>query len=63
MQDVDGDVHRSLLWLLEHDVAEAGEMFFVVDYDHFGDVVAHELIPNGSSILVCYIHIGGPYCV
>ena len=52
MEDVDADVHRSLLWLLENDVTAAGEMFFVVDYDHFGDVVTHELVPGGASILV-----------
>lgn len=28
------------------------DMFFVMDYDHFGEVRSHELVPNGSNIKV-----------
>eukprot|EP00047_Mylnosiga_fluctuans_P002681 m.225488 g.225488 ORF g.225488 m.225488 type:complete len:926 (-) comp11270_c0_seq1:199-2976(-) len=52
LQDTDADVHRSLLWLLENDISEVTDMTFSVDYDHFGDVITHELIPNGANVQV-----------
>eukprot|EP00048_Salpingoeca_helianthica_P022738 m.20050 g.20050 ORF g.20050 m.20050 type:complete len:978 (-) comp7730_c0_seq1:22-2955(-) len=55
MQDTDADVHRSLLWVLETEIAsgDAGPgITFVADYDRFGEVVSHELIPGGASIPV-----------
>jgi hypothetical protein len=52
MQDVDADVHRSLLWLLENDIADGVDMVFAVDHDSNGEAVTHELVPGGSEIKV-----------
>ena len=52
LQDTDADVHRSMLWLLGNDISEVTDMHFDVDYDLFGEVVTHELVPGGSEILV-----------
>lgn len=52
MQDTDLDVHRSLLWVLETTLEDADDgpgLTFVADYDRFGEVVSHELIPGGAD--------------
>eukprot|EP00055_Hartaetosiga_balthica_P008981 m.34748 g.34748 ORF g.34748 m.34748 type:complete len:920 (-) comp6553_c0_seq1:1143-3902(-) len=52
LQDVDEDVHRSMIWILENEVTEDMEMYFVVDYDEFGEMTTHPLMPNGENVLV-----------
>eukprot|EP00730_Choanoeca_flexa_P003867 TRINITY_DN11527_c0_g1_i1.p1 TRINITY_DN11527_c0_g1~~TRINITY_DN11527_c0_g1_i1.p1 ORF type:complete len:940 (+),score=249.24 TRINITY_DN11527_c0_g1_i1:157-2976(+) len=49
LQDVDPDVHRSLIWVLENDVAEIGDMTFTVDSDQMGDITTVELLPGGAD--------------
>eukprot|EP00054_Salpingoeca_dolichothecata_P029140 m.226761 g.226761 ORF g.226761 m.226761 type:complete len:1258 (-) comp26405_c0_seq3:76-3849(-) len=51
LQVVDPQMHRSLLWMLENDVEDM-DMYFTVDYDDFGAMVTHELIPDGSNVQV-----------
>eukprot|EP00051_Salpingoeca_urceolata_P023462 m.397961 g.397961 ORF g.397961 m.397961 type:complete len:943 (+) comp20108_c2_seq2:205-3033(+) len=52
LQDVDHDVHQSLLWVLENNVDEVPDLYFTVDYDSFGEIKSHELKPGGADMQV-----------
>ena len=52
LQEVDPAMHQSLIWILENPGTEALSMTFSVDYDRFGELVTHELKPNGADIEV-----------
>jgi E3 ubiquitin ligase SMURF1/2 len=50
---VDIELHRSLCWMLEHDITNAfDDMTFAVNHDAFGQLQVKELKPNGRNIQV-----------
>ena len=51
LQLIDSEVYRSLEWMLENDVDDLG-MAFVVDVDHFGEIIQEELKADGKSCKV-----------
>ncbi|EGD77834.1 hypothetical protein PTSG_08925 [Salpingoeca rosetta] len=52
LQDVDPDVHRSMIWILENTVTEDMELYFVADYESFGVMKQHPLVPGGETVKV-----------
>uniref|UniRef100_UPI00358ED34A E3 ubiquitin-protein ligase SMURF2-like n=1 Tax=Myxine glutinosa TaxID=7769 RepID=UPI00358ED34A len=52
MEAVDPDLHKSLVWILENDITGVLENAFCVEHEAFGQIVQHELRPNGQNLPV-----------
>ncbi|XP_067952073.1 E3 ubiquitin-protein ligase HECW2-like isoform X2 [Watersipora subatra] len=53
LESLDAEFHRSLLWIKDNDISEAGlDLTFSVDEEVFGQVTERELKPNGMNIPV-----------
>jgi E3 ubiquitin ligase SMURF1/2 len=52
IQLVDAELHRSLCWMLTNDIQEVIDTTFSVEHDSFGQLVIHELKPNGRDVQV-----------
>ncbi|XP_050308528.1 E3 ubiquitin-protein ligase SMURF2 [Anthonomus grandis grandis] len=55
LQDIEGvdpELHRSLTWMLDHNIDGVLDTTFSVENNSFGVVKVHELKPGGSSIAV-----------
>lgn len=52
LEDVDPDLHRSLVWMLENDIEEVLDHTFCVESSSFGQFQEHELKPGGAEIKV-----------
>eukprot|EP00039_Didymoeca_costata_P012580 m.181931 g.181931 ORF g.181931 m.181931 type:complete len:896 (-) comp15520_c2_seq6:259-2946(-) len=52
LQEVDADLHRSMLWVLENDISDVPGMTFSADYSHFGEMKTYDLVENGQNIEV-----------
>lgn len=53
LEHVDPEYHKSLMYILEHDVEEAcPDTAFVTEVDFFGRKDIVELKPGGASIMV-----------
>jgi len=52
LQEADPTVHRSMIWMLENDVTEVPDLTFSTDIEVMGEMVTHNLIPNGENIAV-----------
>lgn len=52
LQEEDGDIHRSMLWILENDITGVLDSTFSADHDYLGDMTTIDLIPNGRNIAV-----------
>lgn len=52
IQLVDPELHRSLCWMLNNDIKEVIDTTFSVEHDSFGQLVIHELKPNGRDLQV-----------
>lgn len=52
LEHFDGDLHRSLKWMLENDISGITEETFSADISILGEVLNVDLIPNGSLIPV-----------
>lgn len=54
LQDIDPEVARSLIWMLNNDVSSMSElgMTFSVERNIMGMLETIDLIPNGRNILV-----------
>ncbi|KAK4643054.1 NEDD4 E3 ubiquitin-protein ligase [Podospora pseudocomata] len=51
MEGVDADFHRSLQWILDNDITDAGlEMTFSTEDERFGVIAVEDLKPNGRNI-------------
>uniref|UniRef100_A0A7M4DVX8 E3 ubiquitin-protein ligase SMURF1 n=1 Tax=Crocodylus porosus TaxID=8502 RepID=A0A7M4DVX8_CROPO len=52
MELVDPDLHNSLVWILENDITGVLDHTFCVEHNAYGEIIQHELKPNGKSIPV-----------
>ncbi|CAH2291957.1 E3 ubiquitin- ligase SMURF2 [Pelobates cultripes] len=52
MESVDPDLHNSLVWILENDITAVLDHTFCVEHNAYGELIQHELKPNGKSIPV-----------
>ncbi|GCB71426.1 hypothetical protein scyTo_0001567 [Scyliorhinus torazame] len=52
MESVDPDLHNSLVWILENDITGVLDHTFCVEHNAYGEIIQHELKPNGKSIPV-----------
>uniref|UniRef100_A0A674PE00 HECT-type E3 ubiquitin transferase n=1 Tax=Takifugu rubripes TaxID=31033 RepID=A0A674PE00_TAKRU len=52
MESVDPDLHNSLVWILDNDITGVLDHTFCVEHNAYGEIVQHELKPNGKSIPV-----------
>uniref|UniRef100_A0A5F8H1N4 HECT-type E3 ubiquitin transferase n=1 Tax=Monodelphis domestica TaxID=13616 RepID=A0A5F8H1N4_MONDO len=52
MELVDPDLHNSLVWILENDITGVLDHTFCVEHNAYGEIIQHELKPNGKSISV-----------
>uniref|UniRef100_A0A8C9SYP8 E3 ubiquitin-protein ligase SMURF1 n=1 Tax=Scleropages formosus TaxID=113540 RepID=A0A8C9SYP8_SCLFO len=52
MESVDPDLHNSLVWILDNDITGVLDHTFCVEHSAYGQIVQHELKPNGKSIPV-----------
>ncbi|CAM9917416.1 E3 ubiquitin-protein ligase SMURF2 isoform X1 [Lethenteron reissneri] len=52
METVDPELHKSLVWILENDITGVLENTFCVEHEAFGQLVQHELKPNGKNLPV-----------
>ncbi|MEE6507142.1 hypothetical protein FKM82_007974, partial [Ascaphus truei] len=52
MESVDPDLHNSLVWILENDITSVLDHTFCVEHNAYGELIQHELKPNGKSIAV-----------
>ncbi|KAK3557199.1 hypothetical protein QTP70_026142, partial [Hemibagrus guttatus] len=52
MEAVDPDLHNSLVWILENDIAGVLDHTFCVEHSAYGQIIQHELKPNGKNIPV-----------
>ncbi|MEJ1284032.1 hypothetical protein NN561_015011 [Cricetulus griseus] len=52
MELVDPDLHNSLVWILENDTTGVLDHTFCVEHNAYGEIIQHELKPNGKSIPV-----------
>lgn len=52
LEDVDPELHRSLVWLLKNDIESVLDHTFSVEHNSFGQVTQHELKPGGNDIKV-----------
>lgn len=55
LEHVDPEYHKSLMYILEHDVEDVcPDTAFVTEVDFFGRKDIVELKPGGATIMVCY---------
>ncbi|KAM9482458.1 E3 ubiquitin-protein ligase SMURF2-like [Clarias gariepinus] len=52
MEAVDPDLHNSLVWILENDTTGVLDHTFCVEHNAYGQIIQHELKPNGKNIPV-----------
>lgn len=52
LEDVDPELHRSLVWLLQNDIEAVLDHTFSVEHSSFGQVTQYELKPGGNDIKV-----------
>ncbi|KAF4080088.1 hypothetical protein AMELA_G00166370 [Ameiurus melas] len=52
MEAVDPDLHNSLVWILENDTTGVLDHTFCVEHSAYGQIIQHELKPNGKNIPV-----------
>ncbi|XP_018424772.1 PREDICTED: E3 ubiquitin-protein ligase SMURF2 [Nanorana parkeri] len=52
MESVDPDLHNSLVWILENDITAVLDHTFCVEHSAYGELIQHELKPNGKSMPV-----------
>ncbi|KAJ8283657.1 hypothetical protein COCON_G00025070 [Conger conger] len=52
MEAVDPDLHKSLVWILDNDITGVLDHTFCVEHNAYGEIIQHELKPNGKSIPV-----------
>uniref|UniRef100_A0A9J7YMY5 E3 ubiquitin-protein ligase n=1 Tax=Cyprinus carpio carpio TaxID=630221 RepID=A0A9J7YMY5_CYPCA len=52
LETVDPELHKSLVWILENDIASVLDHTFCVEHNAFGKFLQHELKPNGKNIPV-----------
>uniref|UniRef100_A0AAX7UG04 HECT-type E3 ubiquitin transferase n=1 Tax=Astatotilapia calliptera TaxID=8154 RepID=A0AAX7UG04_ASTCA len=52
MESVDPDLHNSLVWILDNDITGVLDHTFCVEHNAYGEIIQHELKPNGKSISV-----------
>uniref|UniRef100_A0A6Q2ZC05 HECT-type E3 ubiquitin transferase n=1 Tax=Esox lucius TaxID=8010 RepID=A0A6Q2ZC05_ESOLU len=52
MESVDPDLHNSLVWILDNDITGVLDHTFCVEHNAYGEIIQHELKPNGKSIQV-----------
>uniref|UniRef100_A0A8B9K1G5 HECT-type E3 ubiquitin transferase n=1 Tax=Astyanax mexicanus TaxID=7994 RepID=A0A8B9K1G5_ASTMX len=52
MESVDPDLHNSLVWILENDITGVLDHTFCVEHSAYGQIIQHELKPNGKTIPV-----------
>uniref|UniRef100_A0A7N9B1U1 HECT-type E3 ubiquitin transferase n=1 Tax=Mastacembelus armatus TaxID=205130 RepID=A0A7N9B1U1_9TELE len=52
MESVDPDLHNSLVWILDNDITGVLDHTFCVEHNAYGEIIQHELKPNGKSIPV-----------
>ncbi|KAG8539289.1 hypothetical protein GDO81_021117, partial [Engystomops pustulosus] len=52
MESVDPDLHNSLVWILENDITAVLDHTFCVEHSAYGELIQHELKPNGKTIPV-----------
>ncbi|XP_060774926.1 E3 ubiquitin-protein ligase SMURF2-like isoform X2 [Neoarius graeffei] len=52
MEAVDPDLHNSLIWILENDITGVLDHTFCVEHSAYGQIIQHELKPNGKNIPV-----------
>ncbi|MGH0168130.1 UNVERIFIED_CONTAM: hypothetical protein FKN15_062699 [Acipenser sinensis] len=52
MESVDPDLHNSLVWILANDITGVLDHTFCVEHNAYGEIIQHELKPNGGSIPV-----------
>lgn len=52
LEEVDPELHRSLVWLLENDIEAVLDHTFSVEHSSFGQVTQYELKPGGCDIKV-----------
>ncbi|KAJ1923208.1 hypothetical protein IWQ60_006016 [Tieghemiomyces parasiticus] len=52
MESVDAEFHRSLTWMLEHDITGILDMTFSVEEERFGEMVELDLKPGGRALPV-----------
>uniref|UniRef100_A0A8C8J0I1 E3 ubiquitin-protein ligase SMURF2 n=1 Tax=Oncorhynchus tshawytscha TaxID=74940 RepID=A0A8C8J0I1_ONCTS len=52
MESVDPDLHNSLVWILDNDITGVLDHTFCVEHNAYGEIIQHELKPNGKIIQV-----------
>uniref|UniRef100_A0A8C6KQN5 HECT-type E3 ubiquitin transferase n=1 Tax=Nothobranchius furzeri TaxID=105023 RepID=A0A8C6KQN5_NOTFU len=52
MESVDPDLHNSLVWILGNDITGVLDHTFCVEHNAYGEIIPHELKPNGKSLPV-----------
>ncbi|XP_031419396.1 E3 ubiquitin-protein ligase SMURF2 isoform X3 [Clupea harengus] len=52
MESVDPDLHKSLVWILDNDITGVLDHTFCVEHNAYGEIIQHELKPNGKSVPV-----------
>ncbi|KAG5853750.1 hypothetical protein ANANG_G00029600 [Anguilla anguilla] len=52
MEAVDPDLHKSLVWILDNDITGVLDHTFCVEHNAYGEIIQHELKPNGKSVPV-----------
>ncbi|XP_014672884.1 PREDICTED: E3 ubiquitin-protein ligase SMURF2-like [Priapulus caudatus] len=52
IEEVDPDLYRSMIWILENDISDVMDHTFTVMQDSFGELQVYELKPEGSSVAV-----------
>uniref|UniRef100_A0A8D3C162 E3 ubiquitin-protein ligase n=1 Tax=Scophthalmus maximus TaxID=52904 RepID=A0A8D3C162_SCOMX len=52
MESVDPDLHNSLVWILDNDITGVLDHTFCVEHNAYGEIIQHELKPNGKSMPV-----------
>uniref|UniRef100_A0A6Q2WRY8 E3 ubiquitin-protein ligase SMURF1 n=1 Tax=Esox lucius TaxID=8010 RepID=A0A6Q2WRY8_ESOLU len=52
MESVDPDLHKSLVWILDNDITGVLDHTFCVEHNAYGEIIQHELKPNGKSVSV-----------
>uniref|UniRef100_A0AAY5EAT6 HECT-type E3 ubiquitin transferase n=1 Tax=Electrophorus electricus TaxID=8005 RepID=A0AAY5EAT6_ELEEL len=52
MESVDPDLYNSLVWILENDITGVLDHTFCVEHSAYGQIIQHELKPNGKSVPV-----------
>uniref|UniRef100_A0A674NU00 HECT-type E3 ubiquitin transferase n=1 Tax=Takifugu rubripes TaxID=31033 RepID=A0A674NU00_TAKRU len=52
MESVDPDLYNSLVWILDNDITGVLDHTFCVEHNAYGEIIQHELKPNGKTISV-----------